>query len=241
MHWIALLLLFTAGSTSATELCVVEPALIEAGYDLAAKAAAFYAQEYFPGSSIGPGEPVYDITDEKSVVSWYFIVDAKGEEELSFHEFQELNTNLYECYMEPFLTGDYSTDHYDIIKYNQLITRYKAIFISNYLNYGPLLMLDSGIFLHLSSVPEQIAEISRKYNATLTDSYRLFTLPNMFLISVCYETIDGRIIFAYQDIDDSKYYKQDNLEELIRYLKTPRTEHAHSSIFLWKSLRTLDK
>ncbi|MCK4593484.1 hypothetical protein KAU45_03200 [bacterium] len=240
MRWIALLLLFTAGFTSATELCDVEPALMEAGYDLATKAAAFYAEEYFPGSSVGPGEPVYDITDEKSVVSWYFIVDAKGEQELSFQEFVELNTNLYKKYLEPFLTGVYSTDNYDIIKYNQLITRYKAILISNYLNYGPLLLCDSHMRIHLSTVPEQISEISREYSTRLTDSYRLYALPNKPLISVCYETIDGRIIFAYQDIDDSKYYEQDNLEELIRYLKTPRTEHAHSSIFLWKSLKALD-
>jgi len=236
MRPITLLMILVVGCVSA-ELCDAEPELREVGYDLAAEAAAFYAEKYFPGSSVGPGEPVYDITDEDTVVSWYFIVDAKGEQRLSFHDYQELNTDLYKRYMGPFLVEEYSTANFDIITYGKLTERYIGLLISNNYIYKPLFYYDRGPIPPFSSVPEQMAEISRDYNTILVDWYRLFSLPNSPSISVCFKTTEGVRIYAYQNIDWSDYYEQDNLEGLKKELTCRRNEHYYSSLFLWKSLK----
>ncbi len=237
---ITLLLILVAGCVSA-ELCDTEPELREVGRDLAAKAAAFYAERYFPGSSVGPGEPVYDITDEETVVGWYFIVDTMDIHEFTFHDYQELNTEMYKNYMEPFLTGVYSEENNDILEHHRQMKRYKSLYISNLLTSGPLYWREDGPIPPFCSVPEQMAEISREYDTTLVDWYRLFSLPNSPYISVCYKSTEGVRIYAYQNIDWSDYYEQDNLEGLIKDFNCRWNEHFYASLFQWKSLRVILK
>jgi hypothetical protein len=140
---VAFVLTVLVGALFASESGPTETGLVEAGYELATKAASLYVEESFPGSRLGLGEPVYDILDESSVLGWYYIIGTEGLEELSFSDFIEYDKVLYSKYMEPRLTGVYSKQNYDLTKYNESISRYRAIYISNYLDFGPVLLFDS--------------------------------------------------------------------------------------------------
>ncbi len=215
-----LLIVAMVGAASAAEsgLDAGEPELVEAGYVLATKAASLYAEEYFPGSSLGPGEPVYDITDENSIVGWYYIVDTNGENCVSFSEYLSYLDEMYIKYLSPLLLDEPFEDLNALTKFNNLLKRYKALYISNYLNYGPLLDIDKGRTITITTIPYQIKQISEMFNTELMDYYALCSLPNSSKFSIRYTDSESVTFYSIR-LFEPVYFSSTDFNKVVKELR----------------------
>jgi hypothetical protein len=210
---LVLLIAFAAGCVSA-ELHYSKPELAEVGYDLAAKAAAFYAEKYFPGSSVGPGEPVYDITDENTVVGWYFIADTNGEDTILFREYIELDEQLYEEYLMPLLINQPFDDLNALTKYGSQIEHYHAIYISNYFEHCPILNLEDGMQIAITGTPYDKKEICSRFNALQLSIKGLYSLLNSKVYAIQFEDNTGNQYYSIHLLNPV-YYSANEMDELI--------------------------
>ncbi len=234
MRQITLLLILVAGCVSA-ELCDTEPELREVGRDLAAKAAAFYAEKYFPGSSVGSGEPVYDIIEEGQIVGWYFIIDTNGEETISFREYIEFDARLHKEYLTPLLTNQPFEDLTALTKYNNQIENYKAIYISNYLEHCPFLHLEMGRVIAISGTPYSIKQVCELFNAYLVNINRLCSLPNSVIYAIQFEDNNGNSYYCINSLG-KLYYSSDEIDEVITYLKVYHYESRIQPSGTWQDI-----